>query len=201
MTLLHYDIVMIPDADISGDISILSQQLTKKGTYFTLKDGEYYPHLSLYMVQIDTNKVPELENRLSKIAMRTPPITLTPYEYHQESGYLDIEYAREPLSVQLQIDIINAINPIRDGLREKDKARLDYVVGKERENIETYGYRSIGELFSPHITLTRFVNEQAIDLAELPNIVRYQTTFSKLGIFELGENGTCVKRIAEFKLY
>jgi len=189
---------MIPDADIENKAIALSEQLGKNETYFTLKEGEYYPHASLYMAQLDMSNLDEIKKRLSDVAASTSKITLTPKEYHQQWGYVDVEYGREPNSDRLQMDIVHALNPLRDGLRQKDIDRLPEAVGLERENILTYGYRSIGEKFAPHITITRFVDRKDIDLTTLPEVSKLKATFSKIGIFEMGENGTCVRKIAEF---
>lgn len=191
---------MIPDASVTEKVISLSELLSANETYFTLKEGEYYPHASLYMVQLDMDKIDEIKDLLSNVASNTSTVALSPKEYHQQWGYVDVEYNKEPISSTLQMDIIHALNPIRDGLRQKDKDRLAEAVGKERENIETYGYRSVGEMFAPHITITRFTDRKDIDLTTLPDISNLPATFSKIGIFEMGENGTCVRKIAEFNL-
>ena len=198
MNSIPCDIVMIPDEDTVSNAILLSEQLSESETYFTLKEGEYYPHASLYMVQLDMSKIDEINERLSNAAANTSKITLNPKEYHQEWGYVDIEYERETNSDKLQMDIVRALNPIRDGLRQKDIDRLPEAVGIERENILTYGYRSVGEKFAPHITITRFADRKDIDLTTLPDVSTFKATFSKIGIFEMGENGTCVRKIAEF---
>ena len=200
MTSIPCDIVMIPDTDVINNAIALSEQLSKNETYFTLKEGEYYPHASLYMLQFDMNRIDEIKERLANVAKNSSGITLNPKEYHQEWGYLDVEYGREPNSDKLQMDVVNALNPIRDGLRQKDIDRLSEAVGLEKENILTYGYRSIGEKFAPHITITRFADRKDIDLTTLPEVSTFKATFSKIGIFEMGENGTCVRKIAEFNL-
>jgi len=98
------------------------------------------------------------------------------------------------------MDVISAINPIRDGLRENDKARLMSATGELRENLEKYGYRGVGELFRPHMTFTRFANGRAIDVSSLPDSHEFSGEFLTLGLFEMGDNGTCVRKIAEYKL-
>ena len=191
---------MIPDADATNEAILLSEKLGGNETYFTLKEGEYYPHASLYMVQLDMNRIDEIKKVLSVVAANSSKITLSPKDYHQEWGYIDVEYGREVNSDKLQMDVVHALNPIRDGLRQKDIDRLPEAVGIERENILTYGYRSVGEKFAPHITITRFTDRKDIDLVTLPDVSTFKATFSKVGIFEMGENGTCIKKIAEFNL-
>ena len=198
MNSIPCDIVMIPDEDTVSNAILLSEQLSESETYFTLKEVEYYPHASLYMVQLDMSKIDEINERLSNVATNTSKIILNPKEYHQQWGYMDVEYEREAHSDKLQMDVVHALNPIRDGLRQKDIDRLPEAVGIERENILTYGYRSVGEKFTPHITITRFADRKDIDLTTLPDVSTFKATFSKIGIFEMGENGTCVRKIAEF---
>jgi len=200
MNSIPCDIVMIPDADTTNEAILLSEKLGGNETYFTLKEGEYYPHASLYMVQLDMNRIDEIKKVLSVVAANSSKITLSPKDYHQEWGYIDVEYGREVNSDKLQMDVVHALNPIRDGLRQKDIDRLPEAVGIERENILTYGYRSVGEKFAPHITITRFTDRKDIDLVTLPDVSTFKATFSKVGIFEMGENGTCIKKIAEFNL-
>jgi 2'-5' RNA ligase len=200
MNSLPCDIVIIPDADISARAITLSEHLGRGETYFTLKEGKYFPHTSLYMAQLDMSRLDEIKERLSDVAAHTPKISLSPKKYHQQWGYVDVEYERDTIIDKLQMDIVHAINPIRDGLRQKDIDRLPEEVGIERENILTYGYRSVGEKFAPHITITRFTDRNDIDLTTLPDVSTFQATYSKIGLFEMGENGTCVRKIAEFNL-
>ena len=200
MNSIPCDIVMIPDTAVTNRFVSLSEQLSENQTYFTLKEGEYYPHASLYMVQLDMSKIDEIKKLLTNVAKNSLKVALTPKEYHQEWGYIGVEYNREPIVNQLQMDVVHALNPIRDGLRQKDIDRLPEAVGLERENILTYGYRSVGEKFAPHITITRFIDREDIDLTKLPDLSTMSATFSKIGIFEMGENGTCVRKIAEFSL-
>jgi len=197
---LPCDIVILPEETISAEAMRLSDNLKQHGTYFTLKDGEYYPHASLYMTQLKVSDLDRVCEILADIASKTPSLAMNAREYHQEAGYIDVEYERFTLVDELQMTVVNAINPIRDGMREKDKARLLTSTGLEHDNVERYGYRSIGELFAPHLTLTRFTQNEPISTGSLPNLNTFSGKFVKLGLFEMGDNGTCVRKIAEFKL-
>jgi hypothetical protein len=50
------------------------------------------------------------------------------------------------------------------------------------------------------MTFTRFTNGKAIDVSNLPKPDEFSGSFIKLGLFEMGDNGTCVRKIAEFAL-
>lgn len=200
MSSIPCNIVILPQSNIANKVTLLSKQLESYSTYFTLKEGEYYPHTSLYMVQLDIKSLDGVNDILLKIAQNTSKIKLNADSYHQEGGYIDVSYARHSDIDKLQMTIVDAINPIRDGLRDKDKVRLETAIGKERENIEHFGYRGVGELFTPHLTLTRFRDSLSIATDNLPIIGEFDSTFLKLALFEMGDNGTCVRKIAEFIL-
>ncbi len=48
-------------------------------------------------------------------------------------------------------------------------------------NFQNYGYKYVGELFRPHITLTRFKEEQPQAEKLLPNLSVFSGEFSKIG--------------------
>jgi hypothetical protein len=200
MNSLPYDIVILPADELAQKAIGLSKRLVEYGTLFTLEEGRYYPHASLYMTQLKVADLEEVKALLADIATRTPQLDLTAARYDQAEGYIDADYARTETLDRLQMAVVEAINPIRDGMREKDKARMLTTTGKIRENLEKYGYRGVGELFRPHMTFARFADGQPIDTSVLPNPSGFSGQFVKLGLFEMGDNGTCIRKIAEFNL-
>lgn len=200
MNPLPCDIVILPADELSRKAIGLSEQLKKYGTLFTLKDGTYHPHASLYMTQCKAADLDKVKSILADIASSTPRLNLTATRYNQAMGYVDVEYARTEVLDRLQMRVVEAINPIRDGMSEKNKVRMLRATGELRENLEKYGYRGVGALFRPHITFTRFVHGRAINTGTLPRPSEYSGVFARLGLFELGNNGTCIRKLAEFHL-
>lgn len=200
MNSIPCNIVLLPNTDIAQKAIVASRQLATLGSLFTLKDGEYFPHASLYMTQLRVADLETVKELLSAIAAQLSPLALTATRYYQAKGFIDAEYKRTATLDDLKMKVVEAINPIRDGMREKDKVRMQTATGKARENFEKYGYPNIGELFRPHITLTRFAETEPKDALELPPIETFNGQFTKLGLFEMGDNGTCVRKIAEFEL-
>lgn len=193
------NIVLLPDPELSQKAIAASRLLADQHeSYFVLKDGQFYPHATLYMTQLQTDTLPQAQTALADIAAHTPPLALEADHYFQAMGYIDPNYVRTPAADALHWAVVNAINPIRDGMREKNKQRMQEATGLARENLEKYGDHRVGELFRPHITLTRFVSEQPIDTTILPPVSSFNGTFTRLGLFQMGDNGTCVRKIAEF---
>lgn len=111
-----------------------------------------------------------------------------------------MEYARNEQTDSLQQQVITTLNPMRDSMREKDKTRMLEASGLALENFQNYGYKYVGELFRPHITFTRFSEIQPEAESLLPELTTFDGLFTKLGLFEMGDNGTCVRKIVEFDL-
>jgi hypothetical protein len=195
------DIVLLPSDDLAQKAVKASQQLQSFGALFQLNtETGPFPHTSLYMTQLKAEDLDKAKELLAAIAARTPIFFLKANDYFQEEGYIDPNYERTDDLANLQMAVVNAINPIRDGMREKDKARLSQTTGLVRENLEKYGYRGVGELFRPHMTLTRFTDGKKVDTSTLSDPNEFSGQFVKIGLFEMGDNGTCVRKIAEFDL-
>lgn len=107
----------------------------------------------------------------------------------------------QELSAQgLQDRIVKTFNNLRADMRESDKQKMTDATGLKLENLQKYGYPSIGELFRPHITLTKFPVDIEPDLSILTPATDFTGEFTRLGLFEMGPNGTCIRKIAEFQL-
>lgn len=199
MTSVACDIVLLPSKKITDDAIVASKQLENYKTHFTLKYGEYYPHTSLYMVQLDTENFDAVRKILTKIANETKVVDLVAKRFHQDLGFVDVEYRRDKIIDNLQDKVVTTINPIRDGLRKKDAERIKTATGIELENLEKYGYRSVGSEFAPHITLTRLIDTN--EVANIPSDLHtFDGEFRAIGLFEMGDNGTCIKKIFEVPL-
>lgn len=194
------DIVILPSDELAQKLIAASGALCTQSPLFTLDGVSFYPHASLYMTQLKMDDLDKAKELLSGIAGNTAVFTLTASRYDQIMGFLDAEYERTEQLDGLQQAVIDVINPIRDGMREKDKARMLEATGLARENFEKYGYKSVGELFRPHATITRFADEGMTDVALLPDPAYFSGQFTRIGLFEMGDNGTCIREIASYNL-
>ncbi len=192
------DIVILPSPELSSQAISVSEQLQPLDTLYVLEEGKCFPHVSLYMTQLKVQDLEKAKQLLAELANNCLVINLTAGCYHQAEGFIDAEYERTAEINQLQREVIGAINPMRDGMREKDRARIRSTTGLTRKNLETYGYRAVGDLFQPHLSLARFKDPVERETGALPSYSVFSGRFSRLGIFEMGDNGTCVRRIAEF---
>jgi diphthamide synthase subunit DPH2 len=149
MSSLPYDIVILPADELAYKAINLSERLTQYNTLFTLQDGTYYPHTSLYMTQLKVADLDRVKSILADIAATTSPLNLIATRYDQAEGYIDADYARTETLDRLQMAVVDAINPIRDGLRENDKARLLTTTGKVHETSKSTAIVAWVNYFGP----------------------------------------------------
>ena len=194
------DIVILPSDELAQKLITASGTLAAQSPLFTLDGVSFYPHASLYMTQLKLDDLDKVKGLLSDIAGTTAVLNLTASRYDQTMGFLDAEYKRTEQLDDMQQSVIDAINPIRDGMRDKDKARMLEATGLARDNFEKYGYKPVGELFRPHATITRFADEGTTETALLPDPVHFSGQFTRIGLFEMGDNGTCIREIASYNL-
>lgn len=198
---LPCDVVILPGDELVEKVVLASQKLAPFGSLFTLEVGRYFPHASLFMLQLREDDIETAKNLLADIARASNPLSLKASRFDRSQGFIDVEYARTESIDNVQRRVITALNTIRDGMRAKDAARMSEATGLALENFQRYDYKYVGELFRPHITFTRFDDgsdhaPEARDI--LPDTSVFDGTFVKLGLFEMGDNGTCVRKIAEF---
>jgi hypothetical protein len=204
MNSIPCDIVLLPDDTLTEKAIAASRTLTEHDPLFTLEIGKFYPHMSLYMFQLNADDIPKVEEILSALARSLPVISCTATKYKLGEGfalgYIDPEYEASDTLRDIQTWVIEAVNPIRAGMREKDIAKMQDATGLKLENLQKYGFPSVGELFRPHVTLSRLKDYKPEVLELLPDIRSFDGNFNRIGLFEMGDNGTCVRQISEFKL-
>lgn len=195
-----YDVVLLPEPALASKAIETSQSLGQLGAYFTLKLGEYFPHTSLYMLQLDDQGLERAKHIVERVASSTRRLTLEAQGYMFGEGYVGVDYLRTADTDNLQAQVIETLNPLRDGMFEADRQRMEAAAGVELENYQKYGYKHVGELFRPHITLSRLVKPQPDVVEFLPDYSQFNGTFDRLGIYEMSDHGTCVRKVVEFTL-
>ena len=195
-----YAIALLPNLELGNKVINLSNDLQTKEVHFTLNGVDYLPHLSLYSAKIKHQDLQKVTNILMNIISETKKFDLIANGYSQVMGYLAIDYVNTHELASLAKDVVEAVNPYRQGLSNIDQERMKSATDLTLQNFVRYGYKYVGDLFRPHITITRFNTIDAIDVNELPSHQEFNGTFDSLGIFEMGENGTCKHEVASYGL-
>jgi hypothetical protein len=197
------DIVLLPSEGQAQLAIQASRQLSQQGSLFMLDDKNLYAHTSLYMFQMDIANQEECIAALRRIAASNNAQRLEQNGFFYQNsghykGYVDVSFARNKEVDSLQEQVVTAFNGLRADTSEKNKQKMISAAGLQLEYLQKYGYASIGELFRPHLTFTKFPREIEPDLTLLTSPKKFTGEFTRLGLFEVGPHGTCIREIAEF---
>lgn len=199
-SLLPYDVALLPDEKLKMQAINTSKELSNFGTLFTLGGNGPFPHISIYMLQLKVADLEEAEARLEEIAKQFSSFSLSVRRYFEVEKYVDVEYKKTAELEALQKKVLESFNPLRSGMRKNDAQRMATATGIAKENLEKYGTRYVYELFRPHLTFTRLKEEVPKVLEHLRDAANFSGSFNQIGLFEVGENGTCVHKIISIPL-
>ena len=196
-----FSIVIYPPKEISQRAIAVSKKLEKKNGLFILDGKNYFPHITIYMTEFPVKNVPKIRKVLRNFVTKAKPFRAASLKYRQsEDGYIDVSYKKSKEMKKLQKKILTLLNPLReDLLRPKEEAHISELSVAQQRNIKHYGYRGVGKEFFPHLTFTKLkkFNGSVLMKIEKSNFSFYA---NKIGLFYLGDYGTCRKLIEIFDL-
>jgi hypothetical protein len=200
---LPLNIAIVPRQDISNQAIDLSHSIESWGTYFTLSENSPIPHISIYKAEFPIPNISEIERRMRNYVKNLKRFSIEPVAevYRKEDrDFVEVQYVPSISLSRLQTDIVKLLNPLRDGLiRIKDKDRLEQLSKEEQENLQNWGDRTVSSQFRPHLTLSRLKDPNSMSPSNLPQ-KDFSFEVNKIGIFELGDHGTCIKQIGVYRV-
>jgi len=185
----------------------LSKEITEKDdVYFVLDDVAYFSHITIFMGEFPEKNLEKIVQAVGELARKIPSAEMMFTGNKSHLGWLGPCFYYSDNIRKIHETIIEKINPLREGrVREKHKTSeyLEKLSFQQCENVEKYGYPNLMDIYEPHLTLTKLKNETAAqkvadEITTKWDINKFKT--DTIGIFVLGEHGTCRKLIREFKL-
>ncbi|MEU1385979.1 MULTISPECIES: cytochrome c oxidase assembly protein [unclassified Nonomuraea] len=204
-----YDVVLLPPHDVNAEAVRLSRRCAEAtATEFVLREDGLYPHISLYMANFTPDQLEKAVALLRDLSRRTSATLLEGESFAaNEHGMVELFYRKTDAITRLQEDVVAALNPLRTGLRHRDpvgRVLADHRLTAPptaRANLDLYGYDEIGDLFRPHITLTRLQQpDHPLDLGLLAAPSAFTAAYQTLALCVMGEHGTCTEIVETFTL-
>jgi hypothetical protein len=168
------DIVLLPSEEQSRLAVEASQLLSRQGALITLDNQDFYAHASLYMFQMDVNTQNACIAALQQIAERNSAQRL------EQDGYF-----------------------YQDSGSSKGYVDVAYSRNSEADSLQTH----IISVFNNLRAGMRESDKQKMTGAtglKLENLQKYGCPaigeFTRIDLFEMGSNDTCIRKIADFNL-
>jgi len=183
----------------------LSRELGRQfDSHFILDGAEYFPHITVYSPEFPADNLENILAAVKNIAIKTNKLTLRGDQFEAEQGFAGVKFELTDKIKKLHENIVALLNPLReDHIREKYEAP-DYKMKfspEKIDNIKKYGSASVMELYNPHLTIIRLINEeQANKVAKNLKWEIPEFEASELGIYKMGDHGTCKELVEKFEL-
>ncbi len=160
-----------------------------------------HPHISLYHVPLTEEILPTVTDALKSVAATTAPFPLEHDTYYSDQGvWIGVPYLVDKGILDLHTAVITAVKGnrvIEDDIQHR--ANWAERSHSEQKNLEDCGWADVYTRYFPHITFTKLREPREDVLTHLPHR-EFSFKADRIGLFELGENGTCVRLIADFQL-
>lgn len=201
---IRINIAFKPPIEIAEQLAKLSKEISKKeDVYFVIDNQNIYPHITIYSPEYPKHNENKILESIGELAKSFLPVKFLCKEIETSQGYLGIaaEYLDEIRKIHEAI--VEKLNPLREGhLREKYLNAYNMKFSEEKmKNIQKYGYADSMSFYNPHMTITRLKDECVAEkIAKEINIPFSEFVIDEIGAYRMGEDGTCIGLIKEFKL-
>ena len=160
--------------------------------------------MTIYMARFSRSKIDAVREILSATVAIFEEVILDHNGYYVTPiNYYEISYAKDLRLERMQEVIAKNLHMLR--YAPGDPIIENYFgnyVGDTKKNAEVWGYDLIGDLYRPHVTLTRFPAKSRIDpqvpLPESPDDLSFP--LSSIGLFRADDMGAARELISEWKL-
>lgn len=194
-----YIVALLPEHKLDKRARVLNGLLNMYGLEFSFSDLTV-PHISLYMLRINSQYLDEVAMELSGIAEQHDGIDLSFSGWRMRNRYFAAMYATSREVIDLQQDVVARLNPLRAETHPDSFIGINNASLVEKYNVGRYGWKSIGDAYDPHMTITRFLEEDLdISFSDF-NENEFNGIFDRIAIFEMGDSGTTLSQVATFIL-
>lgn len=206
LEMIEINIALVPSNYRQSNIFIdTSSSLKNKGGLFSLGTDKNIPHITLYTLaqkKDNLHLVISAINSLDLEKRKALWCEACAFSFGRgfSKGYVDIEFHKTHELSDLQSEVVNVLNPIRDGMRKSDSDAISWSEGEILDNLNIYGYIPLGSRFRPHTTLTRFINDVDSKVLSADNISDFSHEFGYVALCVAGENGVCERIIESFEM-
>lgn len=196
----YYDIVILPQKEVSDYAIKLSRQLHKYGTPWVLGKKSFIPHISLYHIPVKPKDFNGFINEVKMIAREFKP------------GKLKIEKLglwKSYRSVCIDTDKPEWIRKLYLKVIKKTLKYFDWDCGAEKtwgsaklklmkKNIKQYGTPMVGRYFMPHVTLAVFRDDKnMVKASNELQLRKFRFEAKSIFICELGESHSCQRIVKQ----
>ncbi len=205
MNTVSLNIATLPDKKVQEKAIQLSTKIAKQfPTEFILNTTNFLPHITVYQAHFPVKNIDKIKSTLREALGKLRPVKISLDDFsvsHKTFLFWNCRRTEELTTTQRQI--IEKLNPLREGLVLPHLANVEGISEEDALDISNYGSLLIGPRYKPHITITRLRKaidgEQALQVLKSEN-TKDSFTSNSLVLAYLGNHGTVNGVIRSFAL-
>lgn len=196
-TLLN--VCIFPDERVSASCVAISQSFKNDDTMFVL-GGNLFAHMTVYMARFPDENIAQVVAGVESVLGSTETFRCEHAGYFMTAGrYLEASYRKTDAFMSLHTALIQSVAGLRinPGQPYEEGYFTPYTLEQQKNARET-GYDLAGNLYRPHVTLTRY-REGAVPKV-FPAIPAANLSFdlSKVCVYKADDNGAVYELVHEF---
>ena len=209
MEISYVAVALFVEKKVETKIIELSKDLCQKyNSWWQLSEDNFPPHITLWLAYIPQKNEELLISELKSIAeeLKSVQIELDELELKDNSKeyYVCLKIKQTNKLVEIHNLFLDKLNYIREGYINKKYLDVltEDIDNEIKYNIEKYGTRFAGKLFSPHISISFINKEKAINSILASELPQLKGIFqcNNLIVFKQKESGKSIDILANFSL-
>ena len=199
---ININVCIIPPDGAGKQCVELAQTLASKATMFALDGKTKFPHMTVYMTRVANDQIPVVTETVGNALKGAQRFACDHTGYFRTQGrYMEVSYHKSQEFLDLQVLLIDAVAKLRlnPGNPYEEAYYTPYTLEQQKNAIDT-GYDLAGNLYRPHVTLTRYYEGKVSE--EFPAFLPRKLSFmlSKICVYKADDNGAVYEKLAEFAL-
>lgn len=199
---LIINVCIVPPQTVGVQCVELSQSVASPDTLFSLDGESKFPHMTVYMARFATQEVANVIAGAERATQSVKSFTCEHTGYFMTAGrYLEASYRKSDAFLELQNLFVDNLKEYRinPGQPHQEDYFAPYTSEQEKNATET-GYDLVGNIYRPHITLTRYAEGKVPQ--EFPAMKATSLSFPlhTICVYEADDNGAVFKKLVEYKI-
>lgn len=202
---------VVPDRHVGEIARAISEDLPRENQLFYLDKGKF-PHMTVYMARFPKANIPAVAAKIRELLASHQPISFVQDIENKDGGffatggnYVEVSYKLTNDVRTLQQEIAKAVAELcwhKQANQEPiEESYYAPYTDEQKRNVRETGYDLFGQLFRPHITLSRY--EDAASIPPLDNLhlgepLNFDCT--EMALYIADENGAVFEEVERFTL-
>jgi len=195
------NVCLIPSEGVSKLCEQASQSLKSKDTMFVLGDGKF-AHMTVFMARFANQDIEKVAKLVDEAVAEFKTFDCTHKGFFITDGrYYEVSYAKSEPLMKLQQTLIDKISSLRiNPGRPFEESYFAPYNEQQQQNAAQTGYDLAGDLYRPHVTLTRYNEGCTPKEITMPDDMDLSFKASKICLYLADDNGAVYEKIAGYNL-